>query len=135
MDTISKEKRSWNMSRIRNKDTRPELMVRKYLFSKGYRYYVNSSLEGRPDIVFPAKKAVVFVHGCFWHQHGCKDTYQPKSNKQFWNKKLRSNVKRDLKVKNSLIDKGWKTFYIWECEINNNLELGMDKLLKELSYD
>src|SRR5437868_14589153 len=99
MEKLSPERRSWNMSRIREKNTSPELMVRKFLTSKGLRYRLHSSkVFGKPDIIFPSKHIAVFIHGCFWHQHGCKNSTVPKSNTDFWVQKLRSNVVRDKKV-------------------------------------
>lgn len=122
MDKISKEKRSWNMSRIRHTNTKPELLVRRYLFSQGYRYSVKNSLYGKPDIVFQNKKIAIFVNGCFWHQHkNCKLSYMPKTNTIFWVNKLSRNVERDIKVDKELTGKGWKIIRIWECEIGSKL--------------
>lgn len=126
-DKLTKKRRSWNMSRIKGTNTKPEILVRKTLFAHGYRYKLNYKLEGKPDIVFPKDKVAVFVHGCFWHQHGCKDTYRPKTNKKFWNKKLDKNILRDRLVREKLETDGWTVIYIWECELKNN-NLWINKL-------
>jgi|TARA_B100001964_G_scaffold181878_1_gene201212 DNA mismatch endonuclease (patch repair protein) len=117
-DHLSKEKRSWNMSKIRSKNTRPELAVRKYLYSNGFRYRLhNRKLPGKPDITNQSKKTAVFVNGCFWHQHeGCKKAAIPKSNKSYWLPKLEKNVARFNDNTNKLLDMGWKVFIVWECE-------------------
>ncbi len=122
MDIISKEKRSWNMSRIRAKDTRPEKAVRSALHKAGYRFRLHSrSLPGKPDIVLAKYKTTIFVHGCFWHRHrGCKLTYMPKSRIGFWNAKFEENVKRDVNARKALRKLGWKVIVIWECEISES---------------
>ena len=124
MDNLSPEKRSWNMSRIKGKDTKPELLVRSLLHRAGYRFTVNGpknkSLPGRPDIVLPKFKAVVFVHGCYWHRHqNCKYAYTPKSRVEFWNAKFDTNVKRDHRNQRDLKRLGWKVVVIWECQTRN----------------
>lgn len=121
MDNRSKEARSKNMSHIPSKNTKPEEAVRKYLFSKGFRYRKNvSSLPGKPDIVFPKYKTVVFVNGCFWHGHeGCKWFLPPKTNTDFWNKKFKYNIERDKKNYAKLEDLGWRVVVIWECAIRH----------------
>ena len=121
MDNRSKEARSKNMSNIPSKSTKPEETVRKYLFSKGFRYRKNvSSLPGKPDIVLPKYKTVVFVNGCFWHAHkDCKWFVPPKSNTDFWNKKFEYNISRDRKNYNLLKQMGWKVIVMWECEIRH----------------
>jgi len=117
-DIISKEKRSWNMSRIRSKNTRPEMVVRSFLHRLGYRFRLHvPSLPGKPDIVLPKYKIIIFVNGCFWHRHqGCKYAYTPKSRQQFWDNKFRENIERQIIVRNELLQLGWKTAVIWECE-------------------
>jgi DNA mismatch endonuclease (patch repair protein) len=119
MDTVSKEVRSRNMAAIKGKDTKPETSVRKLLHSLGYRFRLHrKDLPGKPDIVLPKYKTVVFVHGCFSHQHkGCKYNTQPKSNKQFWLPKLRKNVERDKKQCAALKKLGYKVLTIWECDV------------------
>lgn len=134
MDIISEEKRSWNMSRIRSKNTRPELVVRSFLHRKGFRFCIHkASLPGKPDIVLKKYRAVIFVHGCFWHRHrGCKHAYNPKSSKKFWNEKFQANLKRFFNVKRQLVVVGWRVFVIWECQVNNKKILnGIINFLKE----
>lgn len=120
MDTLSKEHRSWNMSRIRSKHTKPELFVRSTLHSMGYRFRLHpGNIFGSPDIVLPRHKLVIFVHGCFWHRHkGCRFAYNPKSRIQFWQTKFRNNVERDKKVRRALKREGWKVLIVWECKVH-----------------
>ena len=115
--------RSYNMSRIRGKDTKPEMLVRKYLFSRGFRFRKNDKrYPGRPDIVLPKYRTVVFVNGCFWHGHeGCKYFVWPKSNVEFWRNKIETNTKRDRENYRSLRDMGWNIVIIWECELKKNV--------------
>ena len=123
-DKLTPEKRSWNMSRIKGRDTAPELAVRKLLHAAGYRFRLHrKDLPGRPDIVLPKHKTVVFVHGCFWHSHGCKDSGTPKTNTGFWASKLADNSRRDIKNQTLLKQQGWNVQVIWECEIHKSLEL------------
>jgi len=119
-DSLSKEKRSWNMSRIRSKDTKPEKIVRSLLHRMGYRFRLHvKSLPGKPDIVLPKYKTVIFVHGCFWHRHnGCKYAYTPQSRVDFWNKKFADNIERFKAVKKTLTKLGWKVVIIWECQLD-----------------
>ena len=121
-DVHTPEQRSYNMSRIRGKDTKPEELVRKYLFSQGFRYRKNDArLPGKPDIVLPKYKTVIFVNGCFWHKHeGCKYFVWPKNNADFWKKKIESNVARDAKNYQQLESLGWKVLTIWECELKTH---------------
>ena len=118
MDRISKERRSWNMSRIRSKDTGPEKVVRSILHKNGFRFRLHrNDLPGKPDIVLPKHKTVIFVHGCFWHRHcGCKYAYTPKSRKQFWIRKFSANVMRDKLMRSRLMRAGWHVCIVWECE-------------------
>jgi len=120
-DVFSKSKRSEVMSKIRGKNTKPELAVRSILHRMGYRFRLHRrDLPGCPDIVLPKYKTVIFVHGCFWHRHPkCKYAYNPKSRKTFWQKKFRQNVEQDKKVRKKLTRLGWKVIVIWECEIKN----------------
>jgi DNA mismatch endonuclease (patch repair protein) len=123
-DTLTPKKRSWNMSRIKGRDTAAELAVRKMLHAAGYRFRLHKKdLPGRPDIVLPKHKAVIFVHGCFWHSHGCKDSGIPKTNTGFWAKKLEDNVRRDIKNQTLLKQQGWYVQVIWECEIRNAIRI------------
>lgn len=118
-DVHSPETRSYNMSRIRGKDTKPEEMVRKYLFSKGLRYRKNvKDLPGSPDIVLSKYRTCLFVNGCFWHKHeGCKYFVWPKNNAEFWKAKINGNVARDRRQQQALIAMGWNVLVIWECEL------------------
>lgn len=121
-DRLTSQKRSWNMSRIRSRDTAPELAVRKVLYRMGYRYRLHSAIvPGKPDIVLTKFKSVIFVHGCFWHRHsGCKFAYTPKSREEFWTKKFEANVRRDEVVKKQLSELGWRILIIWECETKSS---------------
>ena len=118
-DVHKPEQRSYKMSRIRGKNTKPEELVRKYLFSQGFRYRKNDvRLPGKPDIVLPKYKTIVFVNGCFWHKHeGCKYFVWPKNNAEFWKKKIESNVARDAKNHQQLEELGWRVLTVWECEL------------------
>ena len=119
MDIWSKSKRSAVMARIRGKDTKPELVVRSLLHRAGVRFSLRrKDLPGRPDIVLPKYRAVVFVHGCFWHRHkGCKVATMPKSGKAFWMAKFKGNVARDRRNTRDLERLGWKVLVVWECEV------------------
>lgn len=119
MDTVTTEQRSKNMSAIRSKDTKPEIYFRKLLFSRGYRYRVNSKqVSGHPDIYLKKYNTAIFIHGCFWHRHEkCKYAYMPKSNVEFWNKKFETNIRRDEVVQRELQAGGIKCLIIWECTI------------------
>ena len=130
-DTISPEQRSWNMSRIRSKDTAAEVKVRKYLFSRGFRYRKNvAKLPGKPDIVLPKYKTVIFVHGCFWHRHeGCKRMTTPKTRQEYWLPKFERNVMNDKKHADELTVKGWKVIVIWECELAKDFQGTMEKTI------
>lgn len=120
-DFLSPAERSERMSRIRSKDTQPELLLRKALHRLGLRYRLHGTgLPGKPDLVFPRYKAVVFVHGCFWHHHtGCKIATTPKSNTPFWLEKFKKNVARDTRVAAELEALGWRVFIVWECELTS----------------
>ena len=119
MDHYSKQKRSEIMSRIGQKDTKPEILVRKYLFSQGFRYRTNvKKLPGSPDIVLPKYRTVIFVNGCFWHGHSCRAGNRPQSNKNYWLPKIEANIDRDLKKISELEKNGWNVIVIWQCEIN-----------------
>ncbi len=122
VDKVSKEVRSYNMSRIRSKDTKPEILVRSYLFSKGLRFRKNDKrYPGSPDIVLPKYKTMVFVHGCFWHLHdGCKYARIPKSNVEYWEKKLYRNRERDEHNQKELEKMGWRVITVWECELKKD---------------
>ncbi len=116
------------MAAVAGKETKPEIAVRKFLFSQGFRYRKNvKELPGKPDLVLPKYKALVFVHGCFWHGHGCKKAALPTSNIEFWESKIQSNIVRDVRHQADLEKAGWKVIIIWECEIN-----GKEKFLKKM---
>lgn len=121
VDFLSPRERSERMSRIRSKDTQPELVLRKVLHGLGLRYRLHGrGLPGKPDLVFPRYRVVVFIHGCFWHRHaGCKIATTPKSNTSFWVEKFEKNVARDARVVAELESLGWRVFVVWECEVNS----------------
>ena len=121
MDNHSKEVRSYNMSKIRSTGTKPEEAVRKYLFSKGLRYRKNvKTLPGKPDIVLPIYKPIVFVNGCFWHGHqNCRYFVMPKSNAEYWSEKIKRNKERDITIYNQLTEVGWNVITVWECGLKN----------------
>lgn len=117
-DRLSKERRSWNMSRIRGRNTTPEVVVRSVLHKMGYRFRLHvRDLPGKPDIVLPKHRTVVFVHGCFWHRHrGCKNCTTPSNNREFWVEKLEGNAARDRLSRRALVRLGWRVALVWECE-------------------
>jgi DNA mismatch endonuclease (patch repair protein) len=125
MDRLSKERRSWNMSRIRGQNTSPELLVRSLLHRSGFRFRLHRrDLPGRPDIVLPKHRTVVFVHGCFWHRHPrCRLAAMPKSRPEFWRQKFRENVRRDRRAVFQLNGLGWRVIVIWECETRDSRSL------------
>ena len=134
-DVHTPKQRSYNMSRIRNKNTKPEELVRKYLFSKGFRYRKNDSrLPGKPDIVLPKYKTVIFVNGCFWHGHeDCRYFVWPQNNADFWKNKISGNIQRDRQNRQVLADQGWHIIDIWECELKKNkVNETLSKLVQEL---
>lgn len=142
MDRISPEKRRWNMSRIRSNDTKPELMVRSFLFQRGFRFRLHvKNLPGHPDIVLPKYRTVVEVRGCFWHRHpGCKKTTTPSTHVDFWQRKFTDNIARDQRIEAELRRLGWHIIVIWECEVINGSfrqriekELPTQKELEETS--
>lgn len=129
MDTISSEARSRNMRAIRAQDTDPEMRVRKWLHANGYRYRLHvKNLPGRPDVVFKSRKKAIFVHGCFWHLHGCSTARTPKSNRQYWSPKLEGNVDRDQRNRQQLENTGWDVLVLWECEIEKAFDTTIGKL-------
>lgn len=132
MDIVTREQRSRMMSGIRGKNTRPELAVRKAAHALGLRFRLHrKDLPGSPDLVFPGRKTIVFVHGCYWHRHKeCRYCYNPKSNVEFWNTKFRNNVARDERVRDDLEQQGWRVVTLWECETVE--EDGLRNRLKEI---
>src|SRR4051812_25257862 len=123
-DIVSPAVRSRMMSGIRGKDTEPELRVRRFLHARGFRYKVHDRrLAGRPDIVLPKYRTIVFVHGCFWHQHpGCRLAARPGTRREFWSEKLNGNTTRDLWQQDALREAGWQVEVVWECEGTERLE-------------
>ncbi len=120
-DNHSKEVRSMNMAHIRSKDTKPEIIVRRFLHRNGFRFRKNDKrYPGKPDIILPKYKTAIYVNGCFWHMHDCNKFVLPKSNIDYWTTKLTNNKKRDLQHYELMKEKGWKVIVIWECEINDN---------------
>ncbi len=133
-DNHSKEVRSINMSHIRSTNSKPEEIVRKYLFAEGFRYRKNvKKLPGCPDIVFPKYKTVIFVNGCFWHKHDCPRFVWPSSNQDYWRPKILRNIERDNQSRKELETLGWKVITVWECELKKNvLNETLGKLIAEL---
>ena len=118
MDRITPEQRSRLMSRIRGRDTLPEIVVRKALHAKGWRFRVcDRRFVGRPDVVIPKAKTIIDVRGCFWHRHGCKDSTMPKSNVAFWTEKWSKNIRRDIVNEESWVREGWSRIIVWECAL------------------
>ena len=126
-----------NMSHIRSKNTKPEEMVRKYLFAKGFRYRKNvKTLPGRPDIVLPKYKTVILANGCFWHKHDCPRFVWPSSNKEYWIPKIQKNVERDKRNYTKLRENGWNVIVIWECQLKKKLfDLTMELLVRGIQKD
>jgi DNA mismatch endonuclease (patch repair protein) len=129
-DVFSNEKRSWVMSRVRGKDTSPELKVRSLAHRLGYRFRLHRKyLPGKPDLVFSSRKKVVFVHGCFWHGHDCaRGKRTPKTNSKYWIEKIRKNIERDTKNQAELTSLGWNVLVVWECETKD-----LDELARKIS--
>ena len=123
-DHLSPEARSELMARVRNVDTRPEMVVRRLVHRMGYRFRLHrKDLPGTPDLVFPSRKRAILVHGCFWHQHGCRRSTRPKSNRDFWERKLTRNAERDRDNLALLGEAGWSVLIIWECETRETATL------------
>ncbi len=137
VDKISKERRSKNMSKIRSKNTSIEIHVRKWLYSKGFRYRINDKrFIGKPDIILPKYKVAIFIHGCFWHGHGvCRYSHIPKSRVEYWNEKIEKNIERDKRNIYALKEIGWKVIIIWECQIKTRFEETMNILVSEIKLN
>lgn len=119
-DPLSPKERSERMARIRNTDTKPEMEVRRIVHGMGYRYRLHAKdLPGKPDLMFRARKKVIFINGCFWHQHGCRQYRQPRTKCTFWEPKLAKNKERDALIMQQLLGLGWSVMVIWECEIKD----------------
>lgn len=130
MDVVDRATRSRMMSGIRGRDTKPEKQVRSFLHRAGLRFRLHASLPGRPDLVFPKHRAVVFVHGCFWHRHvGCRYATTPSSNAEFWQAKFDANVARDNRVSRQLRKEGWRVFVVWECRLSSSV---LDSLARKI---
>jgi len=135
MDRLTKERRSWLMSRVRGKNTEPEMIVRRLLHGLGYRYRLHrKDLPGKPDLAFGPRKKIVFVHGCYWHGHGCKIGRLPKSNVEFWKSKIERNRERDMEVNRKLNASGWQTITVWQCEARD-LSTLEDRLVDFIEND
>ena len=132
-DTITRERRSWNMSRIKGRDTGPELRLRSLLHRAGFRFRLHAKeLPGKPDIVLPKYRAAIFVHGCFWHRHeGCRNATMPSTRTEFWKSKFDTNVGRDERNQAALKAAGWTVFTVWECELKSDAP----GVVEKLSYD
>lgn len=134
-DVHNKETRSYNMSQIKSKNTKPELIVRKFLHSKGFRFRIHKKdLPGKPDIVLPKYKIAIFIHGCFWHgHHECRYFVMPKTRTEWWLEKINRNKEKDVENYLFLIENGWRVVTIFECELKKqNREETLNKLLKEI---
>lgn len=134
MDNHSKEVRSYNMSQNRSTNSKPEEIVRKYLFAKGFRYRKNDKrYPGKPDIVLPKYKTVIFVHGCFWHMHDCGRFVWPTSNEEYWKTKIARNIERDESNVAALKQAGWNVLVVWECELKKkSAQSRLEKLVSEI---
>lgn len=134
MDKLTPEHRSWNMRRIRSKNTKPEVIVRSLLHKLGFRFRLHvKNLPGKPDIVLPKYQTVVFVHGCFWHRHrGCKSAATPGTRPDFWKKKFEDNIRRDKQVRTELRELGWNVIVVWQCELSD-LDAVARKLKAEIN--
>ncbi len=132
-DNHTHEQRSANMRAVRGKDTAPEVLIRSLLHRRGYRFRLHrKDLPGTPDIVFPAKQAVIFVHGCFWHGHDCSRGHLPETNRSFWQQKITKNIERDSRAKMQLEAGGWKVLTVWQCQTKDkdNLVRSLSRLLE-----
>lgn len=134
VDVVDKQTRSRMMSGIKGKDTKPELLVRRGLHKKGYRYKLHDkSLPGKPDLVFPKYKAVIQVNGCFWHKHNCHIFKWPKSRTEFWKSKILGNVKRDKKQIEEMENEGWRVLIVWECCFKGKTRLPYEDCINSIS--
>jgi len=134
MDVVSPEKRSQMMAGIRSKDTKPEIIIRKALHARGFRYRLHSkNIPGKPDLVLKKYNAVIFIHGCFWHRHDCHLFKWPSTRKEFWKKKIEGNVERDRKNRKLLQEQGWRIATIWECALKGKTKLDPDVFVDRLS--
>lgn len=133
-DIVSESRRSYIMSKVPQKDSKQEILVRKYLFSKGFRFRKNvKSLPGSPDIVLPKYKIVIFVNGCYWHGHHCKAARLPDTRREFWTNKIETNIERDRSNNEKLENSGWKVLVVWQCELKSKIaHVTLEKLVKDI---
>lgn len=135
-DVFSKDKRSQIMAKISSKETKPEILVRKFLFANGFRFRKNyKRLPGTPDIVLPKYKTAIFVHGCFWHHHkDCKFAALPQTNREFWKNKIERNIKRDSSAQRELKKSGWRVIVIWQCRLKNRIlsEENLNRIISQI---
>lgn len=135
VDVLTPEQRRLNMSRIRGRDTKPELLVRRGLHALGFRYRLqDKKLPGRPDLVFPRHNAVIFVHGCFWHGHNCPLFKLPATRQEFWSQKIMSNRVRDERTTTALLELGWRVANVWECSIRGRAKLAVDDMISNCQH-
>ena len=132
-DVVDKATRSRMMAGIRGRDTQPELAIRRGLHRAGFRYRLTSELPGRPDLVFPARKAVIFVHGCFWHHHDCPLFKWPSTRTSFWKTKIDGNYDRDQRVQQTLREAGWRVFVVWECALKGANRRPIDDVIQRVA--
>jgi DNA mismatch endonuclease (patch repair protein) len=135
MDKLSTERRSANMRQIKSKDTAPELLLRQLLHRSGYRFRLHrKDLSGKPDLVFPSRRKVIFVHGCFWHQHpGCREGRVPGSRRDYWEPKLLRNQQRDSAAQTALGERGWNELTVWECELGKDIRSTVERVVEFLA--
>jgi DNA mismatch endonuclease, patch repair protein len=130
MDVLTQPQRRLNMRRIRSKDTKPEMFIRRGLHERGMRFRLHAAeLPGRPDIVFPRYRAVILVHGCFWHGHGCHLSKLPKTRRLFWSMKIRNSSLRDSRTLIAIKSKGWRALIVWECALRGRNRMNVQRLL------
>jgi DNA mismatch endonuclease (patch repair protein) len=136
-DTLTREHRSWNMSRIAGRNTKPELLLRSLLHRAGFRFRLHvKNLPGRPDIVLPKYRIAIFVHGCFWHRHpGCRNATMPSTRPEFWAAKFEGNVERDARNAAALEEAGWTVFTVWECDLKSDPQSAVRRLSETIRGD
>jgi DNA mismatch endonuclease (patch repair protein) len=132
-DVLTPEQRRLNMSRIRGRDTKPEMLLRRALHGRGLRFRLHRrDLPGRPDLVFPRFRAVIFVHGCFWHNHDCPMFKWPATRKDFWSRKIKGNAERDRSARDALLSKNWRVLVLWECALRGPERRPVDTVADEV---